>query len=72
MNIPNEIIKMTLDKLHSGDHITDEELSITVKSLSPILDLIRKLGEQYHLFWKELYTYLAALKSYQQARKEKG
>jgi len=71
MNIPNEIIKMTLEKLHSGDHITDEELSITIKNLSPILDFIRKLGEQYHLFWKELYTDLTALKNYEQARKEK-
>jgi hypothetical protein len=64
-----EIISSTLEKIHSGASISDDEIETTIITMEPIIDLLGSLGPKYFLVWKELLEDINILKSYKKARK---
>ena len=62
------ISKEILEKIRSGDGLTDGELDLAIKFYGELLENLDCLGCEYRLFWSETRRTLDSLKSFKRAR----
>ena len=67
----NKITRGVLDKLRSGESISDKELVIGIETLEPMVVFLREAGEMFYLSWRYLDEKLYQLKCFREARKTK-
>jgi hypothetical protein len=60
-----------LNKLRSGESISDKELATAIEQLEPIVDFLQACGDIFFLPAKFLFGKLEQLKHFREARKGK-
>ena len=75
MNLNFDNVPKTIDKLHSGDFISDQDLYDAINCLDQILMVCKYVNSpsvpEYAVMAKAIYKDLSTLQSYELARKEK-
>ncbi len=61
---PFEMNKELLVKIQNGDHISDQELVVSIEFYSDLETKLALLGAHFHLAWKEVFFVLNQLKQY--------
>jgi hypothetical protein len=67
----NRTTSIVLDKLRSGDSISDKELVVAIETLEPVVKFLGTVGEMFYLPWIYLNEKLFQLEQFREARKRK-
>lgn len=70
MKPENLTTALVLDKLRSGESISDKELVISIETLEPIVEFLKAGGDIFFLPAKYLCGKLEQLKNFREARKK--
>jgi hypothetical protein len=67
-----KLLKQSIAKLDKGDHLSDEELSTSIRVLSPVVETLQAINRRrYDLVTWDIDNDLQRLIGFQQARKER-
>jgi hypothetical protein len=71
MKPENMATAIVLNKLRSGENISDKELVVAIETLEPIVEFLKAAGDIFYLPSKFLCGKLEQLKNFREARKQK-
>lgn len=70
MKPENATTAAVLNKLRSGESISDKELVVAIETLEPVVDFLKANGDIFFLPAKFLCGKLEQLKNFREARKK--